>query len=106
MGDWLLRKPWGCKDDCPMRRSEFVATGERTIIWLGTASSERGEAKIDQLIDGPLCFLGAIDHEPRIIKLQASAAHPNRLTFAIFDVKLSTAIAWDMILVSDFSIFW
>src|SRR5271166_600147 len=71
----------------------IVATGERTISERGTASPERGEAKIGQLIDGRLWFLGAVDHEPRIIKLNASGTHENRLTSAIFDVKLSAAIA-------------
>ena len=56
-------------------------------------TSERGEGKIDQPIDGRLWFLGAIDHGPRIIKLKASDPHQNRLAFAIFDVKLFTAIA-------------
>ena len=77
----------------PSETRRIVATVERTISELGTASPERGEAKIDQLIDGRLWFLDAVDHEPRIIKLNASGPHENRLTFAIFDVKLSTAIA-------------
>jgi hypothetical protein len=71
----------------------IVATGKRTINWRGTASPERGEAKISQLIDGRLWLLGAVDHEPRIIKLNASGPHQNRLAFAILDLKLSTAIA-------------
>ena len=77
----------------PSETRRIVATGERTISERGTAFPERGEAKIGQLIDGRLWFLGAVDHEPRIIKLNASGPHQNRLAFPISDVKLSTSIA-------------
>jgi hypothetical protein len=70
--------------DRQCRRSAEKIKARRDAI-----SAERTQTKIDHLIRGGLWIYCVLDHDPRMIELDASDAYKNSRQFAIVDGELA-----------------